>query len=190
MSLVTFNENRERSVSRRAGEEEEGSLTFTRALNDTASILAPEGDTDRCPRWIWLWSKWQWWCCLLRSSPGQVWRKGVWCRKDCHGLRSLPQEVLLLCWVLPGQQESPQLWRQFWKSYSQMLDAGNATETPDRRLVCRSCYSKLHGPQVGDLTRIILNWSGLFLPQVAVLDIESSQRTDRIVPTDGSGCPK
>ena len=47
---VTLNENRERSVSRRAGEEEEGSLTFTRALNDTASILAPEGDTDRCPR--------------------------------------------------------------------------------------------------------------------------------------------
>ena len=37
---------------------------------------------------------------------------------------------------------------------------------------------------------IILNWSGLFLLQVAVLDIESSQRTDRIVPTDGSGCPK
>ena len=30
----------------------------------------------------------------------------------------------------------------------------------------------------------------LFLLQVAVLDIESSQRTDRIVPSDGSGCPK
>ena len=45
----------------------------------------------------------------------------------------------------------------FEKSYSQMLDAGNATEAPDRRLVCRTCYSKLHGPQVGDITRIILN---------------------------------
>ena len=36
--------------------------------------------------------------------------------------------------------------------YFQMLDAGTATETPDRRLVCRACYAKLHGPQVQNFT--------------------------------------
>ena len=72
-----------------------------------------------------------------------------------------------------------------------MLDAGTATETPDRRLVCRACYTKLLGPQVQDFTSHTLQVSLNTLDQqVVTLDGESSQRTDTIVPTDGSGCPK
>ena len=61
---MSTNENhvdRERSVSRRAGEEEEGSLTFSKAITDTSSIPALEGASDRCPRCWWCLRWWHWW---------------------------------------------------------------------------------------------------------------------------------
>jgi hypothetical protein len=41
---------RERSMSRKAGEDETGSLTYARAMADSATIPAAEGAADRCPR--------------------------------------------------------------------------------------------------------------------------------------------
>ena len=96
---MSTNENhvdRERSVSRRAGQEEKGSLTFSKALTDTSSIPALEGASDRCPRWSAWWWWWWWWQwsmvltdtfsipALEGASESDWWPRYWWCLRWWH----------------------------------------------------------------------------------------------------------